>query len=633
MAPLPSRKSLENMKRVDLQKLCKDYGVKANLKSEALIDLLLDSHKPATRNVPMRRSVSTRLSSRAGPSRTSSMIIHNTDDEEDDEPMAEDTPPQEHGSNIETVQSAPTPPATRTRKGKEQTRLGVGRPVAAGGSGPRAVTKSLSVAKGKRGKASKSMKPSEDTIVEEEIEETDSVQQAGNIQVGSPPQEDQATSITSPDASLESLASVDKHVADALRPLHEQMKSLKSELEQMQSLKTELAQLKAQMGDIQILKDKVESLTATVDGFRTQAAVPTTLTTEAEQATANFGPSLNKSPAQARQIVASGLGLRQSKASPLDQPEAGPSTSHLAAFAIGAHPEGASTMLGKRQRDSDSDVLEDEEENVGDESGQKTIQPVRKRAKTGQSPPQLEGQKEEEEEEEETAPRIPSFTVFQGPEQPSDFIDPPPPTDHLPDFFGPPSPPIGSGPSFSRQAAATSTANASENHHPFSFSFLPMSSTPNAMFMPSFPYPEPPQSPSPAGSHPSSLLSQHHGDRTDVFQAFGFPPPGRSSRLGSRVTSGLGGGFVDPAALTRVSSDSDRAGEAMVNIAGTRKGTSTRPTDPSSPSTSATGSTSEAPLMKRTMYGTELDGDTRFGDFGVEGVGNSNGGFWAGGRY
>ena len=31
--------------------------------------------------------------------------------------------------------------------------------------------------------------------------------------------------------------------------------------------------------------------------------------------------------------------------------------------------------------------------------------------------------------------------------------------------------------------------------------------------------------------------------------------------------------------------------------------------------------------MKRTMYGTELDGDTRFGDFGVEGVAS---GFWAG---
>ena len=34
----------------------------------------------------------------------------------------------------------------------------------------------------------------------------------------------------------------------------------------------------------------------------------------------------------------------------------------------------------------------------------------------------------------------------------------------------------------------------------------------------------------------------------------------------------------------------------------------------------------EAPIIRRTMYGTELDGDTRFGDFGVEGV--ASGSFW-----
>jgi len=38
----------------------------------------------------------------------------------------------------------------------------------------------------------------------------------------------------------------------------------------------------------------------------------------------------------------------------------------------------------------------------------------------------------------------------------------------------------------------------------------------------------------------------------------------------------------------------------------------------------------EAPPMRVTMYGTELDGDTRFGDFGVDGVAT---GFWTGGRF
>lgn len=64
MARIPSRKVLQDMKRTDIQKLCKvgsngsairsrglrvnyaqDYGVRANLKTDALIDLLLDSTK------------------------------------------------------------------------------------------------------------------------------------------------------------------------------------------------------------------------------------------------------------------------------------------------------------------------------------------------------------------------------------------------------------------------------------------------------------------------------------------------------------------------------------------------------------------------------------------------------------
>jgi hypothetical protein len=51
MPPLPSRDVLEAMKRVDLQRLCKDYGVKANLKSEALIDLLLDTQSVSTASI------------------------------------------------------------------------------------------------------------------------------------------------------------------------------------------------------------------------------------------------------------------------------------------------------------------------------------------------------------------------------------------------------------------------------------------------------------------------------------------------------------------------------------------------------------------------------------------------------
>lgn len=124
--------------------------------------------------MPTRRAVSTRIPSRAGPSRISSVIIHDTDEEnEDEEQEAEDENSQQGPtdggpatqSKVEPEQ--PLPPLTRTRKAKEQTRLGVGRPVAAGGAGPRAVTKSLSVLKAQREKRSRTLKQSEATIVEE----------------------------------------------------------------------------------------------------------------------------------------------------------------------------------------------------------------------------------------------------------------------------------------------------------------------------------------------------------------------------------------------------------------------------------------------------------------------------------
>lgn len=123
---------------------------------------------PSPAPQPTRRSVSTRVSrqsSRAGPSRTSSIIIHETD-EEDEQEDNEDSYERELAP-VETEPIAVSVPAPRTRKAKElQTRLGVGRPVAAGGSGPRAVTKSMSIPRGKRGKSGKAMKPTEATIEE-----------------------------------------------------------------------------------------------------------------------------------------------------------------------------------------------------------------------------------------------------------------------------------------------------------------------------------------------------------------------------------------------------------------------------------------------------------------------------------
>lgn len=109
--------------------------------------------------MPPRRSVSTRQSSRAGPSRISSIVIHDTDDEEGEGEKEKEV---EHTQELELS----TPPLTRSRKAKGQTRLGVGRPAAAGGTGPRAVTKTSKFSKSKRAKSSRTVQPTEATIFE-----------------------------------------------------------------------------------------------------------------------------------------------------------------------------------------------------------------------------------------------------------------------------------------------------------------------------------------------------------------------------------------------------------------------------------------------------------------------------------
>ncbi|TFK57136.1 hypothetical protein OE88DRAFT_100549 [Heliocybe sulcata] len=182
MSSRPSREMLEAMKRPDLQKLCKasvlssepsgiltqllqDFGLRANLKSEELIEMILKAPEyvrglslsmssqywssPATSEVPAApqpratsvaatRKDGTRFRERS----TGSMIVH---DDSGDEAISPAEDP--HGA------SEPDPTAgrsTRTRKGKDtQSRSGVGRPAAGGVSGGRVSTR----AKSRRGKA------------------------------------------------------------------------------------------------------------------------------------------------------------------------------------------------------------------------------------------------------------------------------------------------------------------------------------------------------------------------------------------------------------------------------------------------------------------------------------------------
>lgn len=112
------------------------------------------------------RSVSTRhLTSRARPTRLSSIIVHDVPEETTRQRynIAHTTRP-----NTDASVDLPSVRPTRTKKAKEsQTRLGVGRPVAMGGTGPRAVTRSATVSR-ERLKSSRSTQQIETTIQEGE---------------------------------------------------------------------------------------------------------------------------------------------------------------------------------------------------------------------------------------------------------------------------------------------------------------------------------------------------------------------------------------------------------------------------------------------------------------------------------
>ncbi|KAJ3798803.1 hypothetical protein GGU11DRAFT_556649 [Lentinula aff. detonsa] len=596
------RATLEAMKRVDLQKLCKDHGLRANLKSEALIDLLLDTQQGPSPPAG-RRSVSTRRSSRSA--RTSSMIVH--DLEGDEEGSAEDAEEEEEERSEQ--QEAPPQPPPRTRKAKEtQLRLGVGRPMAAGGKGARAVTKSVSVSKSRKGKGSRSVKPSEATIEEEPESEPVERSRKGETEstatIEELPQQlsTNASSVPGPSSEL------DTRILEALKPFHEQLNSLKSELEQMRSLKNEISQMRIQVADIDIWKQKVETLSIEVKQLREKAALTDSLNRELQQLrelisaqptsspTSEEAASGFRTPIMTRASMPNALSIPRAPAV-VGESESTSNTSHSSQ--PGIIPP---VLLGKRHRDSTASnitgvVEESQESGLSATDLAKTVlRPDKKRVKLNADgvDVDVEGKSRKSPEGSKDAARGASFTVFTGPEPDDSYVDPPPPTTPLPAFYTASTPPNnGAGPSRPR---ATSTQDASENMPPFSFSFLPVPPTPGAgdpYSLPSFPYPEPPQSPTPVrDGHPTGFIG-HNRDRTDMFHAFGLPPPTRPrSRLEPTFRSQdvEMGQFLDPAAFD------------------TREGADTSHSeDPSD-------------AMKRTMYGTELEADTRFGDFGLESV-------------
>ncbi|KAF8640740.1 hypothetical protein AX17_000391 [Amanita inopinata Kibby_2008] len=647
MPPLPSRKALEAMKRADLQKLCKDYGVKANLKSEALIDLLLDTQSAvtSTRHTTVssqykppstRRDISTRQSSRAGPSRTTSLIIHDTDEEDENSKhtdaemdadnrrfdVVEPSSPEQSQQQHQTI--AVVPP--RTRKAKElQRRLGMGKPVAAGGPGPRAVTRSTTLSRGKHGKVSRTF-TTEATIPEEEPGSelpVDSTIQGENDEDA----KSLKTANLPPDSSksLVSLTDIDERVANALRPLHEQLQTLRIELEQMHLLRADLTRLKNE-----------------VDGIKSLAPPPL------PQDPATPSP---KVPYSKKTFGPGGLGMPSTMKPPTiqEQQESTSQNDESPLFSSNSALQRwspRSSMLGKRQRDPSTT-------NVGshtlDDDGQRQDElPLRKKPKTSRvdshecsetMPYDLsedERMSSTPTKETNPVPPVAPFTVFKESQEPPDIDDLMPAATCLSDYLSIPSPPgTITAPEYARRNIGLTTGASfpSENQNPFTF--RPTSSTvapqqyphrhiPSSMT--TFPFLEPPQSPTPSGSRPGPSNVEHNADnegalvddenRADMFRSFGLPP---LTRAATRSPSAVNSTALATRKDVPMTSNEVAAGLGLRTISSS-----------SSVTLAPLEAEDGAPLLRVTMYGTELDGDTRFGDFGVEGVAT---GFWTGGRF
>jgi len=185
-------------------------------------------------------------------------------------------------------------------------------------------------------------------------------------------------------------------------------------------------------------------------------------------------------------------------------------------------------------------------------------------------------------------------------------------------------------------------SQAEETQHPFSFVFpsvapppatstpVPTAPLPNPSSSPSLstiPYPERPHSPSPAPMPHRAVVTRP--SQSEAYRPFGLPPDSRNL-IGPSATHGPA---IDPASLLRTppqsshellgldSDQTDGRRRASSNDVGAGLGMTSLPVRVED---------TPAAVVRRTMYGTELEGDTRFGDFGVEGVAA---GFWSGSKF
>ncbi|KIP12601.1 hypothetical protein PHLGIDRAFT_10039 [Phlebiopsis gigantea 11061_1 CR5-6] len=591
---LPDRRILESMRRADLQKLCKERGLKANMKTEAIIDLLIDTDKPQAESsgAAYKRSSSMRIVSRPPSSsgsrnRVGSMIIHDTDNEEELEDGARrGLVDNDHSDNNPTTSQPsqiPIPamgPATRTRRaGDDQRRLGLGRPKALGGAGLRAPPRAVSSTQIRKVKPSKSVRPVEVPIQEEE-EGNDRLHLQGRSMASthqgilSPPEQipqagpsgtshDPPTNQSSPLTELSSQQPVE--VAVRASPTSDDV---------VASLQVQLEQTQAEVQRLASNAARTDGLQSAVDELRAEVVALRSQTEQQSDFEVQLKAVREELAAMRMEMSAEFSRTRMPSA---QSTVLGTISHELAATALPASSSSSAefltqSSLGKRHRtgeDIAGAVDEVAAANLAPEILEtQVVRPTRKKARLVEREPSHERGHDYmhvgDEDDYEVMPlaqpaqRGPGFTVFSGREEPPEPLPNVPSSARLSDLFAASTPPGGTTPSL-----PTSTAHRAENRVPhtgnnaFTFSFAnsvfqPVTSTPAAP--PTMPAPEPPTSPTPALAVPGLV-----------------PLPGA----------------------------------------------------PDTP----------APPLRRTMYGTELELDTRFGDFGVEGVATMGFGWGAAPRY
>ena len=199
----------------------------------------------------------------------------------------------------------------------------------------------------------------------------------------------------------------------------------------------------------------------------------------------------------------------------------------------------------------------------------------------------------------------------------NDASDPPPDnelsiTSNFPDFAISNSfeePPEDFSESCSQQLQSLVAQLAAEDRTPFNFSFprVPPTGHRNETITVTFPYPDPPQSPSPVSS--AIIAGGRSRGAKKKFRSLGAPPPRPVPVAGSSS------GTVEHPSQPALQAQERR--QMNSNMAAYLRATSDRVAP-------NFGVETEVPSTQRTMYGTELDANRRFGDFGSHGVGSEH---------